>query len=314
MSFLEAAQLNPPFCGTNDIVGDLIQVRIVGGDKVESPGRWPWACSFGYFESSVWKHKCGGSLISYEHVITAAHCIVAFEINKWKLNVRCGDFNLKDVKDDRNAQTRKVTDHHTYQKYKFRSKNNDIAILTVNDNFLPSEFVKPICLYAGVVRSSLIVIGWGSTVENDSKNTSDVLRASTQQKLDAKACTSTLTMFERQDYQNGAFGEDVFCAANPTGKQSGSCWGDSGGPIFSLNSEENRYELMGIVNAGGGCGHLDNPDTYTSAVHPPILHFIEKTVEGQAGESHWSEIIDKLGPSCPSLLISSSSQMISWSY
>ena len=276
ISFLRAAQLNPRSCGINDIAEGLIKVRIVGGDVAFGPGRWPWACSVGFFKGSSWKHKCGGSLITYEHVITAAHCITAFELNKWKFAVRCGDFNLENEK----AQNRKVKDSHYYNQYKYPFKNNDIGILHLSKPFKPSKVIRPICLHEIEATPSLIVVGWGSTVENDINNTSRVLRESTQQKLDPSFCASTLTNVEEGDFENGAFGDDVFCAADPTGKQSGSCWGDSGGPIFSLNSAEKRYELIGIVNGGTRCGILDRPDIYTSTLHPPILQFIKDTVEG----------------------------------
>ena len=105
-----AAQINPSECGTNDRVGipSVFSQRIVGGRDVVGPGRWPWACSVGFFEGSTWSHKCGGSLITYRDVITAAHCAEKFDINKWKMFVRCGDFNLVETEDDKNSQTSEV--------------------------------------------------------------------------------------------------------------------------------------------------------------------------------------------------------------
>lgn len=49
--------------------------KIVGGE-VSKKGAWPWVALIGYDdELSSSPFKCGGTLITARHVITAAHCI-----------------------------------------------------------------------------------------------------------------------------------------------------------------------------------------------------------------------------------------------
>lgn len=49
--------------------------KIVGGE-VSKKGAWPWAVLLAYPDgSSNSPFKCGGTLVTARHVVTAAHCI-----------------------------------------------------------------------------------------------------------------------------------------------------------------------------------------------------------------------------------------------
>uniref|UniRef100_A0A1A9ZBU3 Lectizyme n=1 Tax=Glossina pallidipes TaxID=7398 RepID=A0A1A9ZBU3_GLOPL len=53
---------------------NLSTTKIVDGDDSEI-GAWPWMALIGYDPWSVRPFRCGGTLVSGQHVITAAHCI-----------------------------------------------------------------------------------------------------------------------------------------------------------------------------------------------------------------------------------------------
>ena len=143
--------------------------RIIGGTDTEVH-EYPWQVGIVFNFVSVFNETpvCGGSIISSQHILTAAHCIQFCPLDFCKLNttqiqVSVGEHNTTDsVLDLRTIS--KITMHPGYNPF---NAFNDIAILTLSSPLKFSKSMAPICLPEGTsdkfAGDTATVIGWGLT-------------------------------------------------------------------------------------------------------------------------------------------------------
>ncbi|XP_011378268.1 chymotrypsinogen 2-like [Pteropus vampyrus] len=92
--------------------------RIVNGEDA-IPGSWPWQVSL---QDSTGFHFCGGSLISEDWVVTAAHCGV-----RTSHLVVAGEFDQGS--DEENVQVLKIAKVFKNPKFNMLTVRNDITLL-----------------------------------------------------------------------------------------------------------------------------------------------------------------------------------------
>ena len=114
-----SAHLNSPDCGRNSLLEQLDETLqfIVGGSVADGVEQWPWACSIGFQTHEDWEHWCGGTIITLNHILTAAHCPEMFENQgrNTEIKVRCGDSHLQENKDNDKAQVRRVSKYFLHE-------------------------------------------------------------------------------------------------------------------------------------------------------------------------------------------------------
>ncbi|XP_068973412.1 venom protease isoform X3 [Bombus flavifrons] len=116
--------LRPPHCGFSNVT----HTRVVGG-KPAKLGAWPWMVALGFHnythprKDPEW--KCGGSLISARHVLTAAHCA----IHRSLYVVRIADLNLKRDDDGAHPIQMGFESKLIHPDYNYPQHHDDIAIL-----------------------------------------------------------------------------------------------------------------------------------------------------------------------------------------
>ena len=72
-------------CGNNHIFEQDFIIGPKPNVETNPVGHWPWIASLGSFDlDNQWEHKCGATLISDRHFLTAAHCVK----NRWDQDFR----------------------------------------------------------------------------------------------------------------------------------------------------------------------------------------------------------------------------------
>ncbi|KAG7309979.1 hypothetical protein JYU34_004502 [Plutella xylostella] len=221
--------------------------RIVGGQET-GVNEFPWVVRLSYLD----KFYCGGMLVNDRYVLTAAHCVKG--LMWFMIRVTLGEHGRcnETVRPETRFVVRVVSHNFSYHTFK-----NDIALLELNERVNISETVKPVCLphndensYAGATG---IAAGWGSINEN--KNHSCVLQDVEVPLLSNQDCRNT-------KYDKEMISDDMICAGYPDKGKKDTCQGDSGGPL-TVERGDKRYELVGVVSWGIGCGRVGYPGVYT---------------------------------------------------
>jgi secreted trypsin-like serine protease len=221
--------INSSTCGCAATQPTFLSSRIVSGYTAVAHS-WPWAVAL-YYNNAL---LCEGFLVTYEHVITAAHC--ASSLTMTSLQIYAGIDSRSSSID---KQIRNISNIEIHPNYSSTDFLNDIAILklasplntttTVGICCLPSDLSLPI------QGEHAVIVGWGRTRESETSSLSDTLQ---QALVQIQQC-NTNSNSDRQ-----------FCAAYG---RSDSCQGDSGGPL--MTNVNNLWTCTGIVSYGIGCGN-----------------------------------------------------------
>lgn len=213
----------------------VVEPRIVGGTKARE-GQFPHQISLRRRGS----HTCGGSIISKDYVVTAAHCVkqgnnVApanqLEIQAGSLLLSSGGVRVP---------VATVTVHPNYN-----SNGHDVAVLRLRNSLTFNSNIAAIKLATEDPPNDATVdiSGWGAISQRGPISNS--LLYVQVKALSRESCQKT---YLRQ------LPETTMCLLHP--KDKGACYGDSGGPATY------QGKLVGLASfVIGGCGRAA-PDGY----------------------------------------------------
>ncbi|XP_054856742.1 chymotrypsinogen B-like [Eublepharis macularius] len=214
--------------------------RIVNGEEAV-PGSWPWQVSLQ--EKSGW-HFCGGSLVSENWVVTAAHC----GVTKSNVVVLGEHDRSSSVENIQKLAVEKVFTHPDWDPVAI---NNDIALIKLATPAQITAKVSPVCLTdaADEFKSGDLCAtsGWGKTRYN-ALVTPNKLQQTALPLLSNEQCKESW----------GSNISDLMICAGAAG--SSSCMGDSGGPLVCQNN--GVWKLVGIVSWGSSRCSTTTPAVY----------------------------------------------------
>ncbi|XP_077494490.1 chymotrypsin-2-like [Amblyomma americanum] len=231
------AKINQAGCGVAEPMG-----RIIGGESVRKRQQLPWVVEL-QIHIPGWAFTCGGSIITKNVILTAAHCLYKLHgTNYIPDRVEVYYNATQHVKGPR-VDAKWMMIHPKYTPVTMY----DVALLKLPKRLQFDAFVKPICLPVRkipVAGKKLVAAGWGQTGKKVARGR---LLHVTLDALEDKVCKG---ITKRAVYGNVTpeFGPAI-CTSS-YGK--GTCVGDSGGPV-SLLGVNGKSVQVGVVGAGTEC-------------------------------------------------------------
>jgi len=259
-------------------LSDEGDTRIYGGRPAKE-GAWPAQVSLMMVKainqdptSRIKAHFCGGSIISRNWILTAAHCVVdengrpkaanSIAVQSGSVVLGRGDLRAID----------KIIVHEDYVPF-----DNDIALLKLKKPIAnssgPVGAMPVISQGAALPQGGAVVIGWGQTrqafvVESLLETNINIQANATCNKGMTNASQRDLgavlqqigwaskipqnKLEEAYKFLTGSMGdpltENMICAGTPTGERS-SCHGDSGGPLM-VRQANGKWLQIGLVSWG----------------------------------------------------------------
>ncbi|KAM3591319.1 uncharacterized protein V6R79_000195 [Siganus canaliculatus] len=232
----------------------LQENRIVGGvDATE--GAWPWQVDI---QTSTSGHICGGTVITENWVLSAAHCFPnPSDVSSYIIYVgrhQLNGFNM-------HQSTHRVKRVVVPSGYVEPHSGKDIALVQLSSPITWSDYVRPICLPAsgtlfpgGMVCS---VTGWGHIRDDVPLPGVGTLQEVQVPIIPQSSCQE---MYETNPSERVDILYDMICAGYQEGGKD-SCQGDSGGPL-TCQMVNGTWVQAGVVSFGLGCAHTNRPGVY----------------------------------------------------
>lgn len=271
--FLLITLLSTTFCDTSN--------RILGGAKIDIEAA-PYQVAI-FYDSHQY---CGGSLMSRNFVLSAAHCFYGDHFPGLTLNVRIGTSTPKDG----SGLSIKVKSIYNHPEFNKITTDYDFSLLRLNDvDKFPSivQFVKLPTLFDQLNDGDEVFIsGWGRTEFGVGSN---ALLGATVEISNFETC--------RKNYEgiNLTVTERMICAGKDGGKvdscsgmnfkliRKESKWnifwfflGDSGGPLV----RKSDGILFGVTSFGCGCGNAKYPGVYAKVSY--VLEWISEVMSSDS--------------------------------
>uniref|UniRef100_A0A336MUY7 CSON006571 protein n=1 Tax=Culicoides sonorensis TaxID=179676 RepID=A0A336MUY7_CULSO len=229
------------------LINGGIQGRIINGDAAYDK-TFPYQVYFIAYGPNK-TELCGGSIISEEFILTAAHCTA----EAYYVSVGVGSSN-----------TKKMTYHNSsyiinHPLFDPTTMQNDIALIKLCKPLKFNENIKAVQLLDAkykcdetYLNKECIVSGFGLT-DDKSISLSNQLQYTS---------VTPISNIECMKYFSWLATPLVLCTMGNK-RETGPCMGDSGGPLVIYDPKDNIPIQIGIVSFGSKKGCAESPAVYT---------------------------------------------------
>ncbi|KAL9973095.1 hypothetical protein ACROYT_G019507 [Oculina patagonica] len=234
--------------------------RIVGGTQAR-PGSWPWQVTIDY-KGHPANHWCGGSIVSPQWIVSAAHCFKDTKDTK-QYTLVAGDHNLN-ANDgyEQNIPIAKIISHPLYRS---PLHDYDLALVKLQSPLTYNDRVRPVCLpqINFPTNTNCYVTGWGAT--SQSGGYPQILRQAQVPLISRNTCQA--------GYPGYNITPRMLCAGYAAGGID-ACQGDSGGPLVCPSG--NKWYLSGAVSWGVGCAQKGKYGVYADIMN--LKNWVQETM------------------------------------
>jgi V8-like Glu-specific endopeptidase len=235
----------------------ILTPRIVGGtDASPSDNPFQVALLQRNISNNFSAQYCGGSLISANYIVTAAHC--SDFVTAGNVQVLTGARRL-----DGSGVRRNVVRIVVHPNWNPKTNDSDVAVWQLATATSGIPFAT-LATEDGPVGDNLLATGWGRTSQGGSGSIN--LRRVELPLVDRGNCNDA-------NSYNGQITGNMLCAGVDSGGID-TCQGDSGGP---LTRGGGNSVLTGITSWGTGCAQPNLFGVYTRVSAPTIRNFIVST-------------------------------------
>ncbi|XP_040885432.1 serine protease 33 [Toxotes jaculatrix] len=233
----------------------LMENRIVGGMDA-ADGAWPWQVDVQTVRDG---HICGGSIITENWVLSAAHCFPS-SIDMSSYIIYAGRYQLNGF--NQHQSSHRVSQVVIPDGYDEPHNGKDLALVQLSSPVTWSEYVRPVCLPASgtLFQSDMLcsVTGWGNIRDDVPLSGIGTLQEVQVPIISQSSCQE---MYQTNPTEQVDILYDMICAGYQDGGKD-SCQGDSGGPLV-CQMVNGTWVQAGVVSFGLGCAHPNQPGVYT---------------------------------------------------
>ncbi|XP_067613418.1 collagenase-like [Eurosta solidaginis] len=223
----------------------VVSPRISNGQSAAA-NQFPYQAGLKLYDGQNY-YFCGGSLISNEWVLTAAHCtLTAVKVIVYLGSITHLD-SIAPIEVDK-------CDIKVHPEFDMATARNDIALIKI-PYVIYSDAIQAVSLpkcdssYRTYVYKTVVAYGWGYTSDR-SASISPILQFANFRVVSNEVCA--------KEFGSSMIDNDKICTG--TVNRIGSCSGDSGGPLVLASSKLQ----IGIMSLGSKKGCEKNaPDLNT---------------------------------------------------